>query len=76
MPEIILYAYPEAPNNQKVINALALLRIPYKLCLIPRMLPRPDFTSVDITYRRVPLLSIDSEFGLPPLYLRPVAVLD
>jgi glutathione S-transferase len=59
--KIILYGYPEAPNFQKVSNTLALLKIPHSVCITPKMLPRPDFAEVDITYRRIPLLSIGNQ---------------
>jgi glutathione S-transferase len=61
MVEIIFYGYEMAPNCQKVLMTLALLDIPYKYHEIPRMLPRPNFTDLNIDYRRVPLLSIESD---------------
>jgi len=59
--QIVLFGYPESPNAQKVIYTLALLRLPFSMCIQPRMPPRPDFAEVDITYRRIPLLSIGDQ---------------
>lgn len=61
MPEIVFYGYDSAPNPRKVLQALALFHIPYKYVEIPTTLPRPDFATMDITYRRTPLLSIDND---------------
>lgn len=35
MVNIIFYGYDFAPNPQKILEALALFRIPYKYCEIP-----------------------------------------
>lgn len=61
MPEIVFHGYDSAPNPRKVLQALALFHIPYKYVEIPTTLPRPDFATMDITYRRTPLLSIDND---------------
>lgn len=59
MTQIVLYGYPTSPYYQKVILVLNFLKLPFSLCAQPRQLPRPDFASVGINYRRIPLLSID-----------------
>lgn len=61
MVEIIVYSYEMAPNPQKLFQFLSFYNIPFKYVEIPVMLPRPDFTAIDIHYRRAPLLSIDSD---------------
>lgn len=61
MVDIIAYGYDLAPHPQKLLQFLAFFRIPYKYVEIPSLLPRPDFDSVGITYRRAPLMSIDSD---------------
>lgn len=61
MVDIIVYSYEMAPNPQKLFQFLSYFNIPFKYVEIPEKLPRPDFTSVGITYRRAPLLSIDSD---------------
>ncbi|CCG81492.1 Predicted protein [Taphrina deformans PYCC 5710] len=61
MVEIIVYGYEMAPNPQKLLQFLSFYNIPFKYVEIPIMLPRPDFTAIDIHYRRAPLLSIDSD---------------
>lgn len=50
-----------SPFYQKVFQTLTFLNLPFKTCIQPHMLPRPDLNSVGITYRRIPLLSIDNE---------------
>lgn len=57
--DIVLYGYAQSPYFQKIVLVLNFLQLPYSLCQQPRVLPRPDFQSVGITYRRIPLLSID-----------------
>ncbi|KAJ3308541.1 hypothetical protein HDV04_001165 [Boothiomyces sp. JEL0838] len=58
IPEIVLYGYEQSPYFLKVLSVLNLFGLPHKVCNQPMMLPRPDFLSLDITYRRIPLLSI------------------
>ncbi|CCG82318.1 Predicted protein [Taphrina deformans PYCC 5710] len=59
MARIILFGYPTSPYFQKIILVLNFLRLPYSTCAQPRMLPRPDLASLGITYRRIPIASID-----------------
>lgn len=61
MVDIIFYGYDGVPNPQKLLQVLALFKIPYKFVEIPAILPRSDLESVGVTYRRSPLLSIDSD---------------
>lgn len=61
MVDVIFYGYDSVPNPQKVLQVLALFQIPYKYIELPAMLPRPDLDSIGVTYRRTPLLSIDSD---------------
>jgi len=60
-PEIIVYSYAVAPNPQKLFQFLALYKIPFKYVEISVTMPRPEFASLGITYRRAPLLSIGSD---------------
>lgn len=59
--EIIVYGYEMAPNPQKLFQFLAFFNIPYKYVEIPVIMPRPQFKAIGITYRRSPLLSINSD---------------
>jgi glutathione S-transferase len=61
MPDIILYGYPASPYYQKVQHFLHFLKLDYRICPQPNVLPRPDFAAKGITYRRIPLLSIDGD---------------
>lgn len=74
MVEIILYGYPSSPYYQKLVLTLNFLRLPHVLCPEPRMLPRPDFVSIGVTYRRIPLLSIDGHVRQISLPIRDVLV--
>ena len=60
-PEIIVYGYEFAPNPQKLFQVLSLFKIPFKYVEVPVTMPRPMLAEVGITYRRTPLLSIDSD---------------
>ncbi|BFZ53561.1 hypothetical protein PYCC9005_000586 [Savitreella phatthalungensis] len=61
MTRIIVYGYPASPYFQKVLLTLAFCGLDHEICPEPRVLPRPDFESIGITYRRIPLVSIGSE---------------
>lgn len=61
MSRIIVYGYPASPYYQKVLLTLAFCGLEYDICPQPRALPRPDFESIGINYRRIPLLSIGSD---------------
>lgn len=60
-PQIILYSYETTTNTQKTFQFLALFKIPFKYVQLPEIMPRPELDSIGVTYRRVPLLSIDSD---------------
>ncbi|EHK27144.1 uncharacterized protein TRIVIDRAFT_62918 [Trichoderma virens Gv29-8] len=62
--EIILYHYKFSPYARRVVWYLALRGIPYKQCLQPGMLPRPDVARLGIAYRRIPILSIGKDIYL------------
>lgn len=61
MVDIIFYGYDTVPNPQKILQILALFQIPYKHVELPAILPCPDLDSIGVTYRRTPILSIDSD---------------
>ncbi|PRP81223.1 hypothetical protein PROFUN_02057 [Planoprotostelium fungivorum] len=71
MSQVLLFGYPESPYFQKLKHFLSFLSVPYAIVPQPRMLPRPDFQSVGITYRRIPLLAVDGE-----VYMDTVAAID
>ncbi|TKX27194.1 glutathione S-transferase-like protein 4 [Elsinoe australis] len=56
--DIILFHYPFSPYARRIAWYLTLRNIPYKQSLQPPYLPRPLLTSLGISYRRIPLLSI------------------
>jgi glutathione S-transferase len=60
-PAVILFDYPFSPYAQKIRLLLAATGIPYKRCEQPNVLPRPTLLDLDITYRRIPLLSIGGD---------------
>ncbi len=59
--EIIIFGYEASPYFQKVLSFLTFLDLQYSICEQPRTLPRPDFQSIGLKYRRIPVLSIDGE---------------
>ncbi|KAL7956078.1 hypothetical protein V8C34DRAFT_306914 [Trichoderma compactum] len=71
--EIILYHYKISPYARRAVWYLALRGIPYKQCLQPGMLPRPEVSRLGLAYRRIPILSIgrdiylDTRLQLPKL---------
>lgn len=60
-PEIIVYSYEMAPNPQKLFHFLSLFAVPFKYVEVPWIMPRPQLSHVGVTYRRTPLLSINSD---------------
>ncbi|KPM36299.1 hypothetical protein AK830_g10279 [Neonectria ditissima] len=63
-PSIILYHYQYSPYARRVVWYLALRGIPYSQCIQPPMMPRPDVSRLGISYRRIPILSIDRDVYL------------
>lgn len=55
---ILTFDYDFSPYGQKVRTLLSASGIPYKCCLQPMVLPRPDLEALGVTYRRIPVLSI------------------
>ncbi|PWW74156.1 hypothetical protein C7212DRAFT_330914 [Tuber magnatum] len=60
-PAVILFHYSWSPYAHKISWYLQLRGIPYKQCIQPPIMPRPDLASLGIKYRRIPLLSIGNE---------------
>ncbi|KAF2747441.1 hypothetical protein M011DRAFT_458323 [Sporormia fimetaria CBS 119925] len=57
----ILFHYPGSPYAHRVLWYLWLCGIEYDECIQPPMLPRPDLSSLDVNYRRIPILSIGKD---------------
>ncbi len=55
---IILYGYTYSPFVQRIQYYLTLRGIPFKLCLQPPILPRPDVELLGLKHRRIPILAI------------------
>ncbi|KAG8625169.1 hypothetical protein KVT40_006920 [Elsinoe batatas] len=62
--DIILFHYPFSPYARRIVWYLTLRNIPYAQCLQPPTLPRPTLSSLGVSYRRIPLLSINSSIYL------------
>ncbi len=65
-PRVILFGYASSPFVLKVSTLLLLKQVPFELVQLDRMPPspeepRPELALLGITYRRVPLLSIDGD---------------
>ncbi|KAI5462398.1 hypothetical protein BGZ63DRAFT_355626 [Mariannaea sp. PMI_226] len=61
---IVLYHYTASPYARRVVWYLALRGIPYKQCIQPPMMPRPDLSQLGIAHRRIPVLSIGRDVYL------------
>ncbi|SCZ96410.1 BZ3500_MvSof-1268-A1-R1_Chr8-2g10175 [Microbotryum saponariae] len=62
--KVILYAYPQSPFAAKLELVLTLKQVPYHYVEVERMPPRPALHLLNITYRRIPVLAIDSDLYL------------
>ncbi|KAK5987097.1 hypothetical protein PT974_11215 [Cladobotryum mycophilum] len=62
--EIVLYHYTYSPYARRITWYLALRGIPYKQCLQPGMLPRPDVSRLGMSHRRIPIMSIGRDVYL------------
>ncbi|KAF4548287.1 Hypothetical protein D9617_29g006630 [Elsinoe fawcettii] len=62
--DIILFHYPFSPYARRIVWYLTLRNIPYAQCLQPPYLPRPTLSSLGVSYRRIPLMSIAGEIYL------------
>lgn len=61
---VILYHYPFSPFAKRIVWYLQLRGIPYKQCMQPPIMPRPDVSKLGIKYRRIPLMSIGRDVYL------------
>ncbi|KAG5984397.1 hypothetical protein E4U55_004970 [Claviceps digitariae] len=61
---IILYHYAYSPYARRIIWYLALRGIPYKQCIQPPMMPRPDISRLGLGHRRIPILAIGQDIYL------------
>ncbi|KAI7786879.1 glutathione S-transferase [Diaporthe eres] len=60
----ILYHYPFSPYARRIVWYLQLRGIPYKQCMQPPIMPRPDVAKLGIKYRRIPVMSIGRDVYL------------
>ncbi|UNI20712.1 hypothetical protein JDV02_006777 [Purpureocillium takamizusanense] len=75
--DIIFYRYERSPYARRVEWYLALRGIPYRECLQPLVMPRPDLARLGIAYRRIPVLAIGRDVYLDTrLQLRKLEELD
>ena len=58
---IIIFDYDFSPYAQKLRMAMALADVQCKRCDVPTVLPRPQLESMDITYRRIPVLAVGKD---------------
>ncbi|KDN43100.1 hypothetical protein K437DRAFT_257624 [Tilletiaria anomala UBC 951] len=65
-PRVILYGYTFSPYTVKISTLLLLKNIPFSLVTVKHAppqphLPRPELDLLGVTYRRIPVLSIDGD---------------
>ncbi|KAJ3112193.1 hypothetical protein HDU96_004861 [Phlyctochytrium bullatum] len=59
--EIILHYYYDSPYARKIVWALELKKIPYRVVLVSNVLPRPTTSAISGGYRRIPILQIGAD---------------
>ncbi|KAM0287458.1 hypothetical protein ACHAQH_000411 [Verticillium albo-atrum] len=69
--QLIFYHYPYSPYACRVSWYLTLRGVPYSQCIQPPILPRPDLTTLGISYRRIPLLAIGGDIYLDTRLMLP-----
>lgn len=57
----ILFHYPPSIYSHRVLWYLWLRGIPYDECIQPPVMPRPDLASIDVQYRKIPILVIGKD---------------
>jgi glutathione S-transferase len=57
----ILFHYPPSIYSHRVLWYLWLRGIKYDECIQPPVMPRPDLASIDVGYRKIPILSIGKD---------------
>ncbi|KAL6712695.1 hypothetical protein ACN47E_000572 [Coniothyrium glycines] len=57
----ILFHYPASIYSHRVLWYLWLRDIPYDECIQPSVMPRPDLASIDVGYRKMPVLAIGKD---------------
>lgn len=57
----ILFHYPPSIYSHRVLWYLWLRNIPYNESIQPPVMPRPDLASIDVGYRKIPLMSIGKD---------------
>ncbi|KAF1988664.1 hypothetical protein K402DRAFT_462034 [Aulographum hederae CBS 113979] len=68
---VILFDYEGSPFAQKIRLLLTVAGIPFKSCTQPSILPRPLLDSLDIKYRRIPILAIGKD-----IYCDTICIID
>jgi glutathione S-transferase len=57
----VLFHYPPSIYSHRVLWYLWLRGIEYDECIQPPVMPRPDLASIDVGYRKIPILSIGKD---------------
>ncbi|KAF2131843.1 hypothetical protein P153DRAFT_429100 [Dothidotthia symphoricarpi CBS 119687] len=57
----ILFYYKGSVYSQRVLCYLWLRGIEFDECIQPPVMPRPDLSSLDVAYRRIPLMAIGKD---------------
>ncbi|KAF2626035.1 hypothetical protein BU25DRAFT_472856 [Macroventuria anomochaeta] len=57
----ILFHYPQSIYSHRVLWYLWLRGVEYDECIQPPVMPRPDLASIDVKYRRIPIMAIGKD---------------
>jgi glutathione S-transferase len=57
----IVFHYPQSIYSHRVLWYLWLRGIEYDECIQPPVMPRPDLDSIDVGYRKIPIVSIGKD---------------
>ncbi|KAF1988774.1 hypothetical protein K402DRAFT_351203 [Aulographum hederae CBS 113979] len=74
---IILFHYHFSPYARRIVHYLTLRHIPYAQCLVTPIMPRPSLAALTLSYRRIPVLAIESTIYIDTrLILRVLETMD
>ena len=61
MQNIVLFHHDPSPYGERIRKCFGLQNIPWKSCLVPMVMPRPDMTMLSGGYRKIPVMQYGAD---------------
>ena len=69
MQNIVLFHHDPSPYGERIRKCFGLQNIPWKSCLVPMVMPRPEMTMLSGGYRKIPVIQYGADIYFDTILL-------